>query len=74
MKYKKTLKSPKISLKFFNSDTNDLLFELDGYTHLNLDMSDHCINELINEWNSSGKKKLPPNIMVMAVSNLSLVN
>jgi len=69
-----TKENPRITIKFINADTEETLFEINDRNWMNVGeifssslMSSIAINELKN-------RKLPKNIMVLAVSEYHLEN
>lgn len=70
MKYKKT--SPRLTVKFIDSDTNEILFEVKDRTWMN-------VNELLNDSAISSimtteykNKKIPLNLLVLVVGEFGL--
>jgi len=70
MKYEK--KTPRLIIKFVDSDTNQVLFETNDRTWLTIGdvLSDGAISSIMqNEWKN---KPLPENLMVLVVAELEL--
>ena len=70
MRYEKT--SPRLTVKFVNSDTNDILFEVKDRTWMNIGdlLSDGAISSVMtNEWKN---KPVPENLMVLVVGEFEL--
>lgn len=60
--------NPRLKVQFFNSDNDDLLFEIHDRTWMNIGeiLTQHYINKLINE--ELKNDILPENILVLVVS------
>ena len=70
-KYKK--KTPRFNMKFINSDNNEILFEVNDRTWMNVGeiLSDGAITSIINnEW----KGKKPENLMILLVGEYELLD
>ena len=69
-KYKKI--TPRLTVKFIDSKTNELLFELDDKTWMNIGemFADGYVDELIKQ--TIKKEHLPENITVLAIGNFNL--
>lgn len=70
MKYKKA--TPRLTAKFIDSDTNDILFEVKDRTWMNIGeiLNDGAIDSIMKtEWNN---KELPENLMVLVVGEFEL--
>ncbi|MDA3780960.1 MAG: hypothetical protein PF487_12185 [Bacteroidales bacterium] len=68
-----TKQSPRLTVKFVDSDTDDILFEVKDRTWMNVGelLSDGAIDSIMkNEWKN---KKLPENIMVLVVGEFQLL-
>jgi len=68
-----TKKSPRLTVKFIDSDTDTILFEVNDRTWMNVGdiLSDGAIDSIMkNEWKN---KKLPENIMVLVVGEFQLI-
>jgi len=64
--------SPRLNVKFVNADTDEVLFEVNDRTWMNVGelLSDGAIDSIMkNEWKN---KKLPENIMVLVVGEFEL--
>lgn len=61
--YKK--ESPRLTVKFFDGDTNEQLFEIKNRTWMDVGelFADHYVTELIN--NTIRKNDLPDNVIVL---------
>lgn len=72
MSIKYTKESPRISVKFLNSDTEEVLFEIKDRSWLNVGelFSDGIVTSLISQ--EYKNKKAPKNILVLAVGEYSL--
>jgi hypothetical protein len=70
MKYSK--KTPRINVKFINGDSDEILFEVNDRT--NIDVGNMFINQYVDELvkNEFKDKRLPKNIMVLAVAEFEL--
>jgi len=69
--------TPRINVKFINSDTDEVLFEISNRncTNVNELFSDYITTSLIADEIKKKKIKTPPEkIMVMAVCEFNLVN
>lgn len=69
MRYKKT--SPRLTVKFINSDNDEILFEVKNRTWMDVNelLSDSAIDSIMKtEW----KKKMPDNLMVLVVGEYEL--
>lgn len=67
-----TKQSPRLTVKFVDSDTDKILFEVKDRTWMNVGelLSDGAIDSIMkNEWKN---KKLPQNIMVLVVGEFQL--
>jgi len=65
MRYSKA--TPRLTVKFVDSDTNDILFEIKDRTWMNVGelLTDSAIDSIMkNEWKD---KKMPANLMVLVV-------
>lgn len=72
MRYTKT--TPRLTVKFVDSDTDEILFEVKDRTWMNIGeiMSDGAITSIMkNEWK---KKDLPENLMVLVVGEFELTD
>jgi hypothetical protein len=70
MKYAKA--TPRLTVKFINSDTNTILFEVKDRTWMNVGeiLNDGAISSIMtNEWKN---KKIPVNLMVLVVGEYEL--
>ena len=70
MKYKKA--TPRLTVKFVNNDTNDILFEVKDRTWMNVGeiLNDGAIDSIMKtEWKN---KELPENLMVLVVGEFEL--
>ena len=70
MRYEKT--SPRLTVKFVNSDTDEILFEVKDRTWMNIGdlLSDGAISSVMkNEWKN---KPVPENLMVLVVGEFEL--
>lgn len=70
MKY--TKQSPRLTVKFIDSDTDTILFEVNDRTWMNVGeiLTDNAIDSIMkNEWKN---KTLPNNIMVLVVGEFQL--
>ena len=70
MKY--TKQTPRLTVKFVDSDTNEILFEQKDRTWMNVGeiLSDGAITSIMqHEWKN---KKLPENLMVIVVGEYEL--
>jgi hypothetical protein len=70
MKYAKA--TPRLTVKFVNSDTNDILFEVKDRTWMNVGelLTDSAITSIMNtEWKN---KRVPTNLMVLVVGEFEL--
>ena len=70
MKY--TKETPRLLVKFIDSDTDTVLFELKDRTWMNVGeiLTDFAVDSIMkNEWKN---KKVPKNLMVLVVSEYSL--
>jgi len=72
MIYKK--KNPRISVKYVNSDTDDVLFEINDRNHSNVGelLSDYFADNVIKDELSKLKITLPKNIMILCVAEFEL--
>lgn len=71
MRYTKT--TPRLTVKFVDSDTNNVLFEIKDRTWMNVGeiLNDGAISNIMkNEWRN---KDLPENLMVLVVGDYQLV-
>jgi len=70
-KYKKN--TPRLSVKFIDGKTNELLFQIDDKTWMNIGemFADGYIDELIKQ--TIKKENLPDNVIVLAVGNFNLI-
>ena len=67
-----TKQSPRLNVKFVNADADEVLFEVNDRTWMNVGelLSDGAIDSIMkNEWKN---KKLPENIMVLVVGEFEL--
>ena len=72
MGYKKT--TPRLTTKFVNGDTDEILFEVKDRTWMNVGeiLTDNAIDSIMkNEWKN---KKLPKNLMVLVIGEFELNN
>jgi len=70
MKYAKS--TPRLTVKFVDSDTNQILFEVKDRTWMTVGdlLSDGAITSIMNtEWKG---KKVPANLMVLVVGEFEL--
>jgi len=70
MRYTKI--TPRLTVKFVDSDTNKILFEVKDRTWMNVGdiLSDGAIDSIMkNEWKN---KKFPDNLMVLVVAEYEL--
>lgn len=70
MRYKKT--TPRLDVKFVDSDTDNILFEVKDRTWMNVGdlLTDNAINNIMkNEWKN---KPMPENLMVLVVGEFQL--
>ena len=70
MRYSKA--TPRLTVKFVDSDTNDILFEIKDRTWMNVGelLTDGAIDSIMkNEWKD---KKMPSNLMVLVVGEFQL--
>ena len=70
MRYSKA--TPRLTVKFIDSDTNDILFEVKDRTWMNVGelLTDGAIDSIMkNEWKD---KKMPSNLMVLVVGEFQL--
>ena len=70
MKYRKT--TPRLTVKFVDNDTNEILFEVKDRTWMNVGdlLTDTAIDSTMkNEWKN---KEMPENIMVLVVGEFQL--
>jgi len=70
MRYSKA--TPRLTVKFVDSDTNDILFEVKDRTWMNVGelLTDGAIDSIMkNEWKD---KKMPSNLMVLVVGEFQL--
>lgn len=70
MRYEK--QTPRLTVKFVDSDTNKILFELKDRTWMNVGdlLNDGAVSSIMtNEWNN---KKVPTNLMVLVVGEYEL--
>jgi hypothetical protein len=69
-KYKKS--TPRISVKFIDSKTNNVLFEIHDRNWMNVGelFTDQYVDELIKQ--TIKKENLPENIIVLVVSDYAL--
>jgi len=71
MRYTKT--TPRLTVKFIDSDTNKILFEVKDRTWMNIGeiLTDGAIDSIMkNEWKN---KKMPANLMILVVGEFELV-
>jgi len=71
MRYTKA--TPRLTVKFVDSDTNDILFEVKDRTWMNIGeiLTDGAIDSIMkNEWKN---KKMPANLMILVVGEFQLV-
>jgi hypothetical protein len=66
--------TPRITVKFIDSDTEELLFEIKDRSWMNIGelFSDGVASSLILQ-EFKDKKKLPGNVMVLAVGEFKLI-
>jgi len=70
MRYEK--QTPRLTVKFVDSDTNTVLFELKDRTWMNVGdlLNDGAVSSIMtNEWKN---KKVPKNLMVLVVGEFEL--
>jgi hypothetical protein len=70
MRYEK--QTPRLTVKFVDSDTNTVLFELKDRTWMNVGdlLNDGAVSSIMtNEWKN---KKVPQNLMVLVVGEFDL--
>ena len=70
MRYAKS--TPRLTVKFINSDTNEILFEVKDRTWMTVGelLTDGAITSIMNtEWKN---KKVPANLMVLVVGEFEL--
>ena len=70
MRYSK--KTPRLTVKFVDTDTNEILFEVKDRTWMNVGelMTDGAITSIMqHEWKN---KELPENLMVIAVGEFEI--
>lgn len=70
MRYKKS--TPRLTVKFVDSDTNDILFEVKDRTWMNVGeiLNDGAIDSIMKtEWKN---KELPENLMILVVGEFQL--
>ena len=70
MKYSKS--TPRLTVKFVNSDTNEVLFEVKDRTWMTVGelLTDGAITSIMNtEWKN---KEVPSNLMVLVVGEFEL--
>jgi hypothetical protein len=70
MRYTKT--SPRLTVKFVDSDTNKILFEIKDRTWMNVGeiLTDNAIDNIMkNEWKN---KKMPENLIALVVGEYQL--
>ena len=70
MRYIKS--TPRLTVKFVNSDTNDILFEVKDRTWMNVGelLTDNAISSIMqNEWKN---KELPENLMILVAGEFKL--
>lgn len=70
MKYKKA--NPRLTVKFVDSDNNDILFEIKDRTWMNVGeiLNDGAIDSIMKtEWKN---KDLPDNLMILVVGEFQL--
>jgi hypothetical protein len=68
-----TKQSPRLTVKFIDSDTDKILFEVNDRTWMNVGelLTDAAIDSIMkNEWKN---KKFPENIMVLVVGEFKLM-
>jgi hypothetical protein len=68
--------TPRINVKFINSDTDEVMFEVNGRncTNVNELFSDYITTSLVtDEFKKKKIKTLPKKIMVMAICEFNLV-
>ena len=71
MRYTKT--TPRLTVKFVNSDTNAVLFEVKDRTWMNIGeiLTDAAIDSIMKtEWKN---KKMPKNLIILVVGEFKLV-
>jgi hypothetical protein len=67
-----TKETPRLVVKFIDSDTDTVLFELKDRTWMNVGeiLTDYAVDSIMkNEWKN---KKVPQNLMVLVVSEYQL--
>lgn len=72
MRYQKA--TPRLTVKFVDSDTDEILFEVKDRTWMNVGeiMSDGAISSIMkNEWKN---KELPENLMILIVGEFELID
>lgn len=70
MRYSK--KTPRLTVKFIDSDTEKTLFEVNDRTWMNIGdiLNDGAVDSIMkNEWKN---KKMPDNLMILVVGEYSL--
>jgi len=70
MRYTKS--TPRLTVKFVDNDTNEILFEVKNRTWMNVGelLTDSAISSIMqNEWKN---KELPENLMVLVVGEFKL--
>lgn len=70
MRYKKA--TPRLTVKFVDSDKNDILFEVKDRTWMNVGeiLNDNAIDSIMkNEWKD---KDMPENLMILVVGEFQL--
>jgi len=70
MRYSKA--NPRLTVKFVDSDTNEILFEVKDRTWMNVSelLTDGAITNIMkNEWKN---RELPDNLMVLVVGEFQL--
>lgn len=70
-KYKKN--TPRLSIKFIDAKSNELLFEIDDKTWMNVGeiFADGYVDQLIKQ--TIKENNLPENIIVLAIGNFNLI-
>jgi len=71
MRYTKS--TPRLTVKFVDSDTNKILFEVKDRTWMNIGeiLTDGAIDSIMkSEWKN---KKMPANLMILVVGEFQLV-
>ena len=72
MKYRK--KNPRIAVKYIDSDTDNVLFEINDRNHTNIGelLSDYFADTVVKDELSKLKIPLPKNLMILCVAEYEL--